>query len=105
MARKKITGYKLFRQRRDGTLGPLFINRRQRLEVGKTYAAEDHPTKGFAHRPGWHVCSERRAPHLSERGRVWARVEISGVTEYPRPECQGGLWFTAQRMKVLEVLQ
>lgn len=46
-----MIGYKLFRQRKDGTLGPLFINRRQRLEVGKTYEAEEHRTKGFAFRP------------------------------------------------------
>jgi hypothetical protein len=49
--------YKLFRVRKDGTLGPLFINRPQRVPVGKALVAEDHPTKGFAFRPGWHVCA------------------------------------------------
>lgn len=100
-----MIGYKLFNQRADGSLGPLFINRRQRLEVGVQYEAEDHPTKGYAHRPGWHICAEKNAPHLSKKGRVWARVEFSGHTEHQRPANQGGLWYTAQRMKIMEVLK
>ena len=45
-----MIGYKLLRVRRDGSLGPLFINRKQRIVPGVLYASEDHPTKGFAHR-------------------------------------------------------
>ena len=45
-----MLGYKLFRKRKDGTYGPLFINRKLRLVVGETYQEEDHPTKGYAHR-------------------------------------------------------
>ena len=93
-------GYKLFRVRRDNTLGTLFINRRQRLEVGETYQAEDHPTPGYAHRPGWHICSEKSAPHLSTKGRKWFLVEFSGYRNHPRPECQGGLCFTADRLTI-----
>lgn len=100
-----MIGYKLFRQRADGSLGPLFINRSQRLEVGVTYVAEDHPTKGYAHRPGWHICSEQNAPHLSKEGRVWAKVRFSGYTSHQRPESQGGLWYTASKMKIMEVLE
>lgn len=99
-----MIAYKLLRQRRDGTLGPLFINRRQRIEIGQVYPAEDHRTKGYAHRPGWHCCSAPVAPHLGTKGRVWARVEVDDVTEHRRPECQGGLWFTANKMRVLEVM-
>ena len=100
-----MTGYKLFTRRADGSLGPLFINRRQRLEVGVEYEAEDHPTKGYAHRPGWHICSKQEAPHLSKAGRVWAKVKFSDYTPHQRPENQGGLWYTANRMKIMEVLQ
>lgn len=100
-----MIGFKLFKRRADGSLGPLFINQRQRLEVGVTYEAEDHPTKGFAHRPGWHVCSEQNAPHLSKKGRVWAKVKITGCTRHERPKSQGGLWFTAKTMTILEVLE
>ena len=89
--------------RKDGTLGPLFINKKQRLEVGKTYVAEDHPTKGYAHRPGWHLCAERRAPHLSERGRVWVKVIAEGITEHHRPDSQGGMWFTAEKITILNI--
>lgn len=101
----KKQGWKLFRLRKDGTLGPLFINRTQKLQVGVRYRAENHPTKGFAVRPGWHVCSEKNAPHLSKVGRVWCRVEIDGwINEHQRPEAQGGLWYTAQYMRILEVV-
>jgi len=97
-------GWKLFRRRKDGTLGPLFINCRQKLHIGVTYVAEEHPTKGFAFRPGWHVCSERSAPHLSKKGRVWARVQIEGwINKHHRPASQGGLWFTAEKITILEV--
>lgn len=98
-----VMGWKLFRQRRDGSLGPLFINQRQRLEVGGTYVAEDHPTKGYAHRPGWHLCAERSAPHLREQGRVWVRVLAQGITPHQRPARQGGLWFTAKKITILGI--
>lgn len=95
--------YKLLRLRKDGTLGPLFINARQKLEIGRWYVAESHPTPGYAYRPGWHVCSRKSAPHLSKKGRVWAKVEIRFYEVHHRPKCQGGIWFTAEYMKILEV--
>jgi hypothetical protein len=95
-----MTGWKLFRLRKDGTLGPLFINARQRVPVGVWLKAESHPTKGFALRPGWHVCSERNAPHLSKRGRVWTRVTIKEYEAHQRPAIQGGLWYVAYWMRV-----
>jgi len=100
-----VIGYKLFRLRADGTLGPLFINARLRVPIGKWLWAEDHPTRGFQHRPGWHVMAEPEAPHLSERGRVWAKVEIRHFEEHQRPAAQGGRWFLARRMRVLEVME
>jgi len=98
------TGYKLFRLRKDGSLGPLFINKRQRLEVGQSYTAEEHRTKGFAFRPGWHICSKQEAPHLSKKGRVWAKVSFSDYTSHVRPVSQGGLWYTANYIKILSIL-
>jgi hypothetical protein len=96
-----LIGYKLFRLRKDGSLGPLFINARLRVPVGVTLQAESHPTPGFAYRPGWHVCSTPWAPHLSKKGRVWAKVLIEDYTAHVRPASQGGVWFTAGRMTVL----
>lgn len=96
-----MTAYKLLRVRRDGSLGPLFINRRQRIPLGVRLPAEDIPTPGYARRPGWHACAEPRAPHLSPRGRAWFRVEIEEVTVHDRPERQGGRWFTARWMTVI----
>nr|NIV33204.1 hypothetical protein [Anaerolineae bacterium] len=87
-----------------GSLGPLFINARLRLPLGEWMDAEDHPTKGYAHRPGWHCTLSPEAPHLSEKGRVWARVRLDGVEFHHRPESQGGTWALAQKMKILEVL-
>lgn len=104
-----VIGYKLFRRRKDGTLGPLFINKRQVVPVGEWLAAEAHPTKGFAFRPGWHATLAPVAPHLKQgegagKDRVWARVEMDGTTIYNRPESQGGTWVLAQRLRVLEII-
>jgi hypothetical protein len=99
-----ISGYKLFRVRRDGTLGPLFIGRDIVVPVGQWLQAEPIPTKGFKYRPGWHACSTKSAPHLSKKGRVWCKVSLDGVTEHRRPAAQGGLWFTAERLRVDAVL-
>lgn len=105
-----MIAYKLFKLRRNGTLGPLFINARQTVPVGEWLPAEDHPTAGFAHRPGWHCTHSPSAPHLAKEPkhgpkRVWCKVEIAGdVTEFNRPLLQGGTWFLATQMRVLEVI-
>lgn len=96
--------YKLLRLRKDGSLGPLFINRRMRVPVGEWLSAENHPTKGYAVRQGWHATTAPVAPHLSTRGRVWARVEVADYTVLVRPTTQGGEWLLAQRMKVISLI-
>lgn len=96
--------YKLVRKLKDGSLAPLFINQRLRLTFDEWLEAEDHPTKGFAHRPGWHCCFTQHAPHLSEKDRVWIEVEVEDFTKYDRPESQGGAWILANRMKVIREL-
>lgn len=96
------TAYKLFRKRKDGTLGPLFCNRRMRIPMGEWLPAEDHPTKGLAHRPGWHALAVPDAPHLSEKGRVWCEVEIEDWEVHYRPDSQGGQWYLADRMRVVK---
>jgi hypothetical protein len=94
------------RLRKDGSLGPLFINRRLRIQVGDKLPAGLHPTKGYALRPGWHACKEKLAPHLRQGGdRVWCAVLLWGVTEHERPACQGGTWYTAADMKVISILE
>lgn len=99
------TAYKLLRVRRDGTLGPLFINRKQVIPFGEWLKSEDHKTPGYAHRPGWHVAPTPHAPHLSLKGRVWCRVEIKDFTELKRPESQGGTWWLAKFMQVVCVFK
>lgn len=104
-----MKAYKLFKIRKDGSLGPLFINPTQRIPVGVWLESEDHPTKGFAHRPGWHCCFKPHAPHLSTclssgQRRVWCEVSIQGARKYERPESQGGAWVLAERMKVVGIL-
>lgn len=98
------TGYKLFRKRKDGTYGPLFINKRQKLVKDVTYPAEDHPTNGYAHRPGWHICSKPIAPHLSLTNRVWCKVQFDKIQTIIRPACQGGVWFLGSSLKILHEL-
>lgn len=99
-----MIAYKLVRRRKDGTLGPLFINARLRIPMGEWLDAEAHPRKGFAFRPGWHCCFTPHAPHLSENDRVWVKCEIEDHTTYDRPESQGGAWVLANRIKFLEVM-
>jgi len=96
----RIPAWKLLRLRRDRTLGPLFINRKLVISPGRWYRAEDHPTKGYAHRPGWHATDSPDAPHLSMKGRVWCQVWLRGWKKLVRPAAQGGVWFLAEEMFV-----
>lgn len=98
-----MIGFKLFRCRKDGSLGPLFINRKQRLHLNIWYKAEKHLTTGYTYRPGWHACVEKYAPHLTERGRVWCKVELKNVKIYDRPAHQGGQWLLAKSMRIIEI--
>jgi hypothetical protein len=98
---RKMIAYKLFRKLKNGDIAPLFINKKQRIKAGVWLEAEDHPTKGFAHRPGWHCAKSPEAPHLSEKGRVWCSVEVLDYEEHIRPANQGGCWILAKKMKLI----
>lgn len=90
------TGYKLFEQRDDGKLFPLFIGKTKETPMNEWVPAEiitEH--KGFFHRPGWHIGkSLPSAPWLmgangtykSQRGkrfkRVWCEVEYVADIDY-----------------------
>lgn len=89
-------GYKLFEQREDGKLFPLFIGKNTETIINEWVMAENieyHP--GFAQRPGWHLGVEiPSAPWLmsadgcykSQRGkrfnRVWCEVEYVADVDY-----------------------
>ena len=96
-----MIAYKLVRKLKNGEISPLFINKKLRITTGAWMKAEAHETKGFAFRPGWHCTSSPVAPHLSEKDRVWMKVEITDYTEVKRPESQGGLWYLANNIKFL----
>jgi hypothetical protein len=95
-----LTGYKLFRVRKDGTLGPLFVGCSIRVPIRKWVKARAIRKAGFKFRPGWHCCKFPWAPHLSKTGRVWCSVSLKGVKKHQRPLSQGGLWYTAKWMRV-----
>ena len=97
-----MEAYKLVRKLKDGSLAPLFINKKSRLPIGIWMEAESHPTKGYSFRKGWHCTLKPIAPHLSVKGRVWIKVEIEDYEFYDRPESQGGTWVLAQKMKIIE---
>lgn len=99
-----MIAYKLMRLRKDGTLGSLFIHKRAVIPIGEWLVAEDHQTKGYAHRPGWHCTLKPWAPHLSTKDRVWVKVEVEDFEYFDRPQAQGGKWVLAQKMMVLRVL-
>ena len=106
----QINAYKLLRLRIDGSLGPLFVGRTQVFTVGNWMnSREDLPHPGLAHRPGFHCCSTQKAPHIKLKlkngeQRVWCSVSIEKYESYKRPECQGGLWYVAKRMKINEII-
>jgi|TARA_R100000149_G_C5855215_1_gene122736 hypothetical protein len=95
-----MKAYKLVRKMKDGSLSSLFINKTNRLPIGIWMKAEEHNTKGFAFRPGWHCTLKPEAPHLSPKGRVWVEVEVNDFTYEKRPESQGGTWLLAKAMRI-----
>lgn len=93
---KTKIGYKLFEQRDDGKLFPLFIGKTKETPMNEWVMAENieyHPQ--FSHRPGWHLgATMPSAPWLmsldgtykSQRGkrfkRVWCEVEYVADIDY-----------------------
>lgn len=101
---RTIKAYKLLKLRKNLSLGPLFINRKQIIEPGKWLEAQCFPTKGYALRPGWHCTHAPVAPHLSNKGRVWCEVEIKDYEIIHRPAYQGGIWYLAKHMKLIKIM-
>ena len=100
-----MIGYKLFRVRKDGSIGPLFFDRRNRLPIGVWMKARHGMRKkGFAYRPGWHITHAPDAPHLSKSGRRWYVVEFKDYREEKRAARYGGVWYIAEWMKIREEL-
>jgi len=103
-----MKAYKLFRIRKDGTIGSLFINRSAVYPTGVWMMAEPHQTPGFAPRTGWHCLFSPVAPHLklkpaSGEKRVWYEVKIRNYAVSIRPASQGGRWFLAHEIKIIGV--
>ena len=103
----RIIAYKLFRELKSGEITSLFINKSRKLPLNEWMDSENYPTKGFAERQGWHCTAEPNAPHLkmvlkNGEKRVWKKVVIEDYTEFKRPENQGGLWFLAKRMMIVD---
>lgn len=76
-------GFKLFEQDPKGNLYALFIDKKTVMPVGEWLKAENHPTKGFGPRPGYHIGEGiPSAPWLmsfdstykSQRSKYWRRV-------------------------------
>lgn len=100
---KPKKAYKLFRKRKkDGAITSLFINKNRALPNGQWLKAEDHKTKGFSHRPGWHCSVKPKAPHLGEEGREWWEVEICNWKKLVRPQIQGGAWVLSEWVKLVK---
>jgi hypothetical protein len=100
-----MLAYKLVRVLKDGSIAPLFINKKFRFPIGEWLKAEAHKTKGFKFRKGWHCTLKPIAPHLSKKNRVWIEVEIKDYEYYNRPESQGGTWVLADYLKVIKIIK
>lgn len=88
--------------RKDGSIGSLFINRRERLKMNVWMKSGTYPKKGFKVRSGWHSTEKPIAPHLSLRGRSWFKVKIENYTTILRPASQGNKWFLSKKIKILK---
>lgn len=97
-----MIAWKLFRKLKTGQITSLFINKSERLKYNEWLIAKSYPTDGYKLRPYWHCTEKPFAPHLTERNRVWLMVEMEDFTEFNRPEHQGGKWFLANKIKILE---
>ena len=93
--------YKLFKVRKDGSLGSLFINPAARLKKGIWLRSKTYPTDGFKVRHGWHCLGKPSAPHLSNRGRKWFKIKIKQYSKLKRPKNHGSMWFLARKMKII----
>ena len=100
---------KLFKQRKDGTLGPLYIGSKQRIDSkGGEWLPFDEKLskKGFGERPGWHapttVAPQIKAKTKNQE-RVVRDVALRNWTMFPRPASQGSEWYLAGEMMVLPV--
>ncbi len=100
-----MKAYKLFRVLKDGSISSLFINKTARLKTGTWLNAESYPTKGFSLRPHWHCTKKPEAPHLSLTGRAWYEVIIDDFEEMARPTAQGGMWYLANKIKILKEIE
>ena len=100
--RNHTRAWKLFRVMKSGEIKPLFIGKSEALSIGELMNAKDIPTKGFAHRPGWHCTLAPNAPHLkdTDNRRIWLEVYVEDFVTYDRPESQGGTWVLAKRMYI-----
>ena len=103
--KNKMQAYKLFRKMKNGSIRSLFINNKVELPLDEWLDAECLPTPGFAVRFGWHCTAQPVAPHLSKKNRVWGLIEMDEYTELPRPEAQGGMWYLADRIKIIKILE
>lgn len=108
-----MKAYKLFKIRKDGTLGSLFIGASKVLPIGIEMQAEkdllvsENLKRKFTYRPFWHATSLPKADHLKIDAivkRVWAEVDIKEFTELKRPDYQGGKWFLAERLTIKKIL-
>ncbi len=99
---KPKKSFKLFKKRKDGSLGSLFCNVRARLPIGEWMEAKPYPNKDLAFRPFWHVMLKKHAPHLSEKGRVWCEVLVEDYETMQRPESQGGTWLLSKKLKIVK---
>jgi hypothetical protein len=81
----------------------LYIGKPKRYKKRTWYTAEVNPTKGFSLRKGFHCSAKPSAPHIKPKENlVWVKVKIKNHYPFERPDSQGGLWYIAQRMKILK---
>tara|TARA_R110000796_G_C14508574_1_gene429646 strand:- start:47 stop:346 length:300 start_codon:yes stop_codon:yes gene_type:complete len=95
-----MKAYKLVKQRKDGSLGSLFVDAPRKLPLGEWMEAVNHKPRKLKERKGWHCLRSPHAPHLGMKGRVWVEVDVRDFTLISRPDSQGGAWILANEMRI-----
>ena len=96
-----IFAFKLFRIRKEGSIGSLFVEPTARHPIGTWIPAKAHSHKKLKFRKGWHALIHPNAPHLSKKNRAWYIVMVDNYEVIDRPKNHGGKWVIAQKLNII----
>ena len=98
-----MIAYKIFKVRKDGSLGSLYCDTKAKYYLDKWYRSSPYYHPKLKFRPGFHATLKPYAPHIKiKKNRAWYKIDVEDYTFFDRPACQGGKWLVCKKMKILE---